>query len=153
MLSTKLIETVRQPWIIFLVLALIAQQGNLLTYRFGAYNANPYVFMMYSFASQSIVSFILMLFFKNKGFPIRPFKKNMWFLALFLIVVYSVNELILIHVYSLGAPFSLMMAVFAVVTLVFMTSFAFLFLKETLSMRKLFGIILAIISIITIRLG
>lgn len=143
----------KQPWMLFLILALAMQQINLLTYRFGAHNAVPYVFMVYSFAAQAFTSFIMMLFLKNRGFPVLAFSRKMKLLLLAMIFIYMMNELTLVYVYSLGAPYALMMAVFAVVMLVIMVVVALIFLGERLNRRKALGIFLAIISIILIRLG
>ncbi len=150
---TGMMAAPRQRWMAFLILALAMQQINLLTYRFGAHHAVPYVFMTYSFIAQSIASLVMMFLFKNRGFPVSNFSRSMWLLLLFMVFVYMANELTLVYVYSLGAPYALMVAIFAVAMLVIMVTIGLTFLKEKIEPRKMIGIVLAIVAIFLIRLG
>lgn len=141
-----------KPWIPFLILALIMQQANMLTYKFGGQVALPYVFLAYSFMFQAFFNAGLIFFFKSRGFPIvLQGKMRLW--VVFVSALYLINELAFITAYTLGAPYSLMMVIFSCASLTFLTLFGIFILKEKLHMRKSIGLILALASIYLIRLG
>jgi multidrug transporter EmrE-like cation transporter len=142
----------KQPWLPFLVLALVMQQANMLTYKGGSHLAPQYVFLTYSFLVQCLVNIGMLFLFRTNGFPVilrgkmRPY-------VLWVAFVYLCNEMIFITVYRLGAPYSLMMTIFALMAIIIMTSVGVLFLKEKISRRQCVGIALAMLAIVLIRLG
>lgn len=148
----SVLTALKKPWVVFLLLALAMQQANLLTYRFGAHNTTPYLFMVYAFAAQCVVNILLILFFKDRGFSvyINPAMKR---LLLLMIVIYTANETGLIYIFSLGAPYGPMMAIFAVSTLALLVTVSFVFLKEAVSIKKVVGIMLAVCAILLVKLG
>ena len=141
-----------KPWIGFLLLALVMQQANMLTYKFGGQIAVPQVFLAYSFMFQALLNFALIFFFKSRGFPVTlQGKMKAW--VVFVSALYLANELLFVIVYRLGAPYSLMMVVFSCVSLVLLTLFAVISLKEKMHMRQITGLALALVSIYLIRMG
>ena len=142
----------KQPWLPFLVLALVMQQANMLTYKGGSSLVPPYVFLTYSFLIQSAVNFTMMFVFKSRGFPVH-LRGKMRFYVLWVAFVYLINEMTFITVYRMGAPYSLMMTIFALMAIIIMTSVGVLFLKEKVSRRQYIGIALAMMAITMIRLG
>jgi hypothetical protein len=140
-----------KPWLPFLVLALVMQQANLLTYKFGGQAALPYVFLIYSFLTQAIVNLALVFIFR-KSFPvILNGKMRLW--VLWVAFVYVINETTLITVFRMGAPYALMMTVFALMGVVIMTTIGIAFIKEAVTKRQICGIVLAAIAIIMVKLG
>jgi hypothetical protein len=142
----------RLPWVPFLILALAAQQANMLTYKFGGQIATPQAFLVWSFLTQAVVNLGLAVMLKNRGFAWNlPSKMRLWVLVV--AVVYLVNELTFVTVYRIGAPYSLMMTVFALSMMVLMTSIGVFYFKEKLNRKQVCGIVAATAAIILVRLG
>jgi len=142
----------KQPWIPFLFLALAAQQANMLAYKLGGEVATPQAFLAYSFGTQAVVNFVLAFILKNRGFPLQlKGKAPLWVMAV--AVVYLFNELTFITVYRMGAPYSLMMTVFAMSMMVLMTSIGIFYFKEKINAKQSIGIVCAMAAIAMVRLG
>jgi len=140
-----------KPWLIFLALALITQQTCLLTYKFGAEHVTTYVFITYAFMVQCITNIILMISLRHY-FPIKiEHKMRLWIIVV--TGLYLLNELTLITVYYLKAPFSLMTAVFSLSSLAIIILIGVAFLKEKIEPRKILGIVLAVFAILLIKFG
>lgn len=124
----------------------------MLTYKFGGAAALPQAFLIYSFCVQCVFNFILVLVFRNKEFPIiLRGRMRLW--VIWVALVYLVNEMLFMTVYRMGAPYALMMTVFALTSVVIMTTIAIVFIKERVSKRQILGIILALVAIALVRLG
>ncbi len=141
-----------QPWVIFMVFALFMQQGNMLTYKLGGQNAPPHVFLTYSFFCQAIFNFVLLLAFKNRGFPI-VFQRKQILPVLFVTALYILNETLFVAIYRVGAPYALATAILSVCSLLFMIFFGVVVLKETLNGKQIAGVILALVSIAMVKMG
>ncbi|MDB5478558.1 MAG: hypothetical protein JWM96_1053 [Alphaproteobacteria bacterium] len=141
-----------KPWLPFIALALVAQQANMLTYKFGGQVALPYVFLVYSFLTQCLANLALVFVFRNKGFPVA-LKGKMRFWVLWVALIYLLNESVFIWIYRIGAPYSLSMTMYSLTVLLVMTSFGLAILREKISPKQICGIVFAVISILLIRLG
>jgi multidrug transporter EmrE-like cation transporter len=140
-----------KPWLPFLILALVMQQANLLTYKFGGQLALPQVFLTYSFITQCIVNLGLVFIFR-KTFPIvLKGKMRLW--AFWVGIVYVINEMTLITILRMGAPYALMMTVFALMGVVIMTTIGIAFIKEKVTTKQICGIALAAVAIAMVKLG
>lgn len=140
------------PWLPFLVMALIAQQVNMLAYKLGGEQALPQVFLVYSFFIQSLINSILLITFRNKGFPL-VLKGRMRLWILWVAAIYVLNEMTFMSIYRMGAPYSLSMTIFSLTGIVILTFFGLLVLKEKIALKQIAGIVLALISIVLIRMG
>jgi multidrug transporter EmrE-like cation transporter len=150
MISTQILSF--KPWMPFLFLALIAQQANMLTYKFGGEVALPAAFLVYTFFVQSLVNIVLFFYFWKKGFPpVLKGRMKLWVLCV--AAIYVFNEIIFFSTFRAGAPYGLMMAIFAVTSLTLLTCYGLFIIREKISLRQLLGIGLAIVSILLVRLG
>lgn len=142
----------QQPWFLFLALGLMAQQANMLTYKLGGMQAVPPVFLTYSFFSQAVCNLILMLFFRNRGFPVAWSRHHLW-PVLAITGVYILNEMLFMTIFRAGAPYALATAIFSVCSLLMMVLFGIGILKEKMNRIQIIGIIVAVFAIIMIRMG
>lgn len=141
-----------KPWIPFLILALIMQQANMLTYKFGGEVAIPSTFLAYSFLFQAVINLAAAFFFKSRGFPfVLQGKMRLW--VIFVGFLYLCNELAFFSAYRAGGPYSLMMVIFSCTSLALLTLFAIVILKEKIHAKQILGILLGVFSIYLIKLG
>lgn len=141
-----------QPWLVFLLIGLVAQQMNMLTYKVSNEYAVPFAFLSYSFLFQAFFNLIFMLHYKKRHFPV-VFQPDMIRNILIVTVIYMLNECLFIWIYRIGAPYAVATAVFSVMSLVIISMVGVAFLKEKMNRLQLTGIVLAVLAIIMIKVG
>jgi multidrug transporter EmrE-like cation transporter len=141
-----------QPWVVFLLLGLIAAQGNMFGYKLGGELIQPHVFLTYSFLFQAVSNIALILFFKNRNFPV-VFNRHLLGRILLVAAIYLLNELTFMSIYRHGAPYALATAIFSVASLTLLTIAGIVIFKEKLNRQQLAGLALAGLSIVLIKVG
>jgi drug/metabolite transporter (DMT)-like permease len=152
-LKNKMIKTLfkNHPWIMFLLLGLIAQQGNMLSYKLSNEYTVPFAFLTYSFLFSAILNLLFIFYYKSR-FPVQIDKVMIRNIVL-VTVIYMVNEFLFVSIYRAGAPYALATAVFSVASLVILTLAGVTLLKEKLNRLQIGGIVLAMMAIVMIKVG
>jgi drug/metabolite transporter (DMT)-like permease len=141
----------KHPWVIFLVVGLIAQQSYMIAYKMSTQNSTPETFLMYSFMFQAILNGLCVLTFKNRGFPITL--QSAFIIPVLLVtLLYGLNEYLFIAIYKIG-PYALATIILSVLSLLILVLFGTLILKEKMNRVQVLGVVLTLCAIAMIRLG
>ena len=149
----RLTKNLTQSWLFFLCLILVAQQGNFITYKWAGANVAPMALVFYVLLGSVFMNGVYMLATRhNKDYPL-VLPKPMRYLAVWVAVVYMINEFLLMSMFHVGGPYSVGSAVFLVLSMVILCTYGVLVLRERVSATRLLGSAIGIIAIFLIKLG
>lgn len=149
----RLAKHLTQSWVFFFALILIAQQGNFITYKWAGAHVPPLALVFYVLVGSVIMNGVYMLATRHhKDYPLT-LPKSMRYLAIWVALVYIINEFLLMSMFHAGGPYSVGSAVFLVLSMVLLCAYGIFVLRERMSATRLLGAAMGIAAIYLIKLG